>query len=86
MGGGRKGKGAPAPAPVDPEAEYRIRITEALPSAARLRAYPKVLGTWSVPVLPHTQLGPAGGITYVRKTDVPMVLAKVGSTMAPCAM
>eukprot|EP00971_Amphidinium_carterae_P179425 3558733-Amphidinium_carterae.1 len=70
MGSGRKGKGAQASSshvPVDAETEYRIRITEALPSAAKLRAYPKLLGTWSVPVVAHTQLGPAGGITYLRK-------------------
>eukprot|EP00971_Amphidinium_carterae_P001134 22336-Amphidinium_carterae.3 len=65
MGGNRKGKGASAAAstsPADLEAEYRQRIADALPSAARLRAYPKLMGHWSVPTVAHTQLGPSGGI------------------------
>ena len=87
-GFGKSKKGAPVDtASVDAaEAErlFRESVRQALPEQARYRAQSSLLADeWSVPIVPHQQLGPGGGVCLCPREFLPQVLQQVGHTSRP---
>ena len=72
---------------LEADQQYRARIRDALPSAAWNFTTPTLLPEeWDARVcLPH-ELSAAGGVTYVRKDQLPAVLKQVSFTTAPTAV
>eukprot|EP00971_Amphidinium_carterae_P063900 1264912-Amphidinium_carterae.3 len=81
----RQPKALPQPV-VDPEAEYRQRVLQSLPQAAKRRAQTLLGGAWNASIVRPEELGPQGGVAYVPKQMVPDVLARVQHTLRPCAI
>ena len=89
---GRKGKGkGKNAAPVDMAEpvtgnDYKQAIARAVPPEALRRTYPLLGGQWSADIKLPWQLTASGGISYVRKADVPETLARVAYTLQPTAI
>ena len=68
------------------EQDFLASVRDALPEAATLRAQTTLFQSeWDVEVLPHQQLGPAGGVAGVPKIFLPDTLKRVGYTSKPTA-
>ena len=76
-----KGKKAAQIDVIDEEEAFKQEIRNALPEAAVLRMMPQLFpDDWSVPVRNPFDMGPSEGVSLVQRSQISMVLKKVGYT------
>ena len=72
---------------VQKDQEFRAKMKEALPTAAWAHSVPTLVDEeWNIRTCLYNELGPSGGVAYVRKDQVIAVVSRVGYTQAPCAI